>query len=147
LSVAAAPVLLRAPESKNGHHGNEPLAVWIVRIWESNPPPGEEALEWLLITSHPVATAEAALLVKTWYEWRWTVEELHKAICVPFTPPGCGIETLCFQHVDRLQPAIGILSILALTLLSLRDAGRTPQAKDRLARDQIDEEYIEVLSL
>lgn len=142
LSVAAAPVLLRAPSSKNGHHGNEPLTVWIVRIWESNPPPGEEALEWLLITNHPVATAEAALLVKTWYEWRWTVEELHKAM-----KTGCGIETLCFQHVDRLQPALGILSILALTLLALRDAGRHPQAKDRLAREQIDEEYIEVLSL
>jgi Transposase DNA-binding len=142
LSVTAAPVLLRAPSAKNGHHGNEPVAIWIVRIWESNPPAGEEALEWLLITNYPVETINHALLVKTWYEWRWTVEELHKAM-----KTGCGIESLCFQHVDRLQPAIGILSILALTLLALRDAGRNPQAKDRLARHQIDEEYIEVLSL
>lgn len=142
LSVAAAPVMLRAPSSKNGHHGNSPIAVWIVRVWESNPPPGEEALEWLLITNHPVETTDAALLVKTWYEWRWTVEELHKAM-----KTGCGIESLCFQHVDRLQPAIGILSILALTLLALRDAGRHPEAKDRLAREQIDDEYIEVLSI
>lgn len=142
LSLAAAPVMLRAPSSKNGHHGNQPLAVWIVRVWESNPPSGEEALEWLLITNHPVETAEAALLVKTWYEWRWTVEELHKAM-----KTGCGIESLGFHHVDRLQPAIGILSILALTLLALRDAGRDPQARNRLAREQIDEEYIEVLSL
>ena len=35
-----------------------------------------------------VATAEAALLVKTWCEWRWTVEELHKAIRVPSTWAG-----------------------------------------------------------
>ncbi len=138
LSVAAAPVLLRAPSSKNGHHGNEPLAVWIVRIWESNPPPGEAALEWLLLTNHPVDTAAAALLVKTWYEWRWTVAELHKAM-----QTGCGIESLCFPHVDRLKPAIGILSILAP---ALRDAGRHPQAKDRPAREPIDEESIEVLS-
>jgi hypothetical protein len=142
LSVAAAPVLLCAPSSKNGHHGNEPIAVWIVRIWESNPPPGEEALEWLLITNHPVETLADALLVKSWYEWRWTVEELHKAM-----KTGCGIESLCFHRADRLQPAIGILSILALTLLALRDAGRHPQAQSRLAREQIDEEYIEVLSL
>lgn len=142
LSVAAAPVKLLAPTSKNGHHGNQPQALWIVRVWESHPPPGEETLEWLLITNHPATTTEAALLVKTWYEWRWTVEELHKAM-----KTGCGIETLCFQHVDRLQPALGILSILALALLALRDAGRNPEAKHRLAREQIDEEYITVLSL
>ena len=142
LSVAAAPVLLNAPSSKNGEHGDQPLAVWIVRVWEANPPPGEEPLEWLLFTNHPVATVEAALLVKTWYEWRWTIEELHKAM-----KTGCGIETLQFQHVDRLQPAIGILSILALTLLTLRDTGRNLHARARLAREQIDEEYIEVLSL
>ena len=142
LSLAAAPVMLRAPSSKNGNHGNDPLAVWIVRIWENNPPPGEDPLEWMVITNHPAETADAALLVKSWYEWRWTVEELHKAM-----KTGCGIESLCFQHVDRLQPAIGILSILALTLLALRDAGRNPNAKGRLAREQIDGEYIEVLSL
>src|SRR5258708_32818583 len=60
---------------------------------------------------------------------------------------GCSIESLQFHDVDRLQPAIAILSVLALTLLVLRDAGRDPHARTRLARQQIDEEYIEVLSL
>ena len=142
LSVAAAPVRLRAPRSKNGEHGRQPLAMGIVRVWEAGPPPGEEPLEWLLLTNHPVATAEDALRVKTWYEWRWTIEELHKAM-----KTGCGLESLCFHAVDRLQPALGILSILALTLLTLRDGGRHPQARTRPARDQIDDEYIEVLSL
>jgi hypothetical protein len=142
LSVAAAPVSLQPPASKNGEHGNQPLAVWIVRVWEAAVPPGEAPLEWLLLTNHPVATAEDALRIKTWYEWRWTVEELHKAM-----KTGCRIESLCFHAVDRLQPALAILSILALTLLTLRDGGRTPQARTRPARDQIDDEYIEVLSL
>lgn len=142
LSVAAAPVRLNAPSSKNGEHGDESLPVWIVRVWEANTPAGEEPLEWLLLTNHPVASLESALLVKTWYEWRWTIEELHKAM-----KTGCGIESLNFHHVDRLQPAIGILSILALTLLALRDTGRNPQARTRLAREQIDDEYITVLSV
>jgi hypothetical protein len=141
LSVSAAPVLLNAPSSKNGEHGNEPLPLWIVRVWEANTPAGEEPLEWLLLTNHPVESLESARLIKTWYEWRWTIEELHKAM-----KTGCSIESLCFHHVDRLQPAIGILSILALTLLALRDTGRNPQARTRLAREQIDDEYIAVLS-
>lgn len=142
LSVSAAPVSLNAPSSKTGEHGDDPLTLWVVRVWEANTPTGEEPLEWLLLTNHPVATIESALLIKTWYEWRWTIEELHKAM-----KTGCGIESLNFHHVDRLQPAIGILSILALTLLALRDTGRNPHARTRLAREQIDDEYIEVLSL
>ncbi len=142
LSISAAAVMVHAPATKKGKHGDQPVPVWIVRVWEANPPPGEEPLEWLLLTNHPVATAKEALLIKTWYEWRWTIEELHKAM-----KTGCGIESLQFHDVDRLQPAIAILSVLALTLLVLRDAGRDPQARTRAAREQIDEEYIEVLSL
>lgn len=142
LSLSAAAVQVRAPSTKKGVHGNDPAPTWIVRVWESSPPPGEKGLEWMLLTNHPVTTAEAALQIKTWYEMRWTIEELHKAM-----KTGCSIESLQFQDVDRLQPAIAILSVLALTLLALRDAGRDPQARTRLATEQIDEEYIEVLSL
>ena len=74
LSVATAPVFLNAPSSKNGEHGDDPLRLWIVRVWEANTPAGEEPLEWLLLTNHPVASIESALLIKTWYEWRWTIE-------------------------------------------------------------------------
>jgi hypothetical protein len=142
LNVGAAPVLLRAPASKNGEHGDQPLPLWVVRVWEHSPPAGEEGLEWLLLTNHPVQTGDQALLVKSWYEWRWTVEEFHKGL-----KTGCGIESLQFQYVERLEPAIGILSVLALTLLALRDSGRHPEVRHRLANDFIDEEYIEVLAL
>lgn len=141
LHVGAAPVLLRAPDSKNGEHGNAPLPVWIVRVWEHSPPAGEEALEWMLLTNHPIVDGAGALLVKAWYEWRWTIEEFHKGM-----KTGCGIESLQFQFTERLEPAIGILSVLTLTLLALRDAGRHPSARQRAARELIDGEYIEVLA-
>lgn len=142
LSVSSAPVMIQAPKGKKGHHGNNPILVWVVRVWEANPPQGEKPLEWILITNHPVVTAKDAFLIKNWYEWRWTVEELHKAM-----KTGCAIESLQFHNVARLQPAIGIMSVNALPLLSLRDAARDPQAKTRRASEQLNEEYIEVLSL
>ena len=58
LCVSAAPILLRAPSSKNGEHGNAPLPLWIVRVWEADPPAGEEALEWFLLTNRPCGTAD-----------------------------------------------------------------------------------------
>jgi hypothetical protein len=142
LSIAAAPVQICAPTNKNGNHTNEPQPMWIVRVWETNPPPKEPVIEWLLLTNHPIEQVDDALQVKKWYEWRWTIEELHKA-----KKTGCGIERLQMHNVKRLQPAIAIISILALTLLALRDNARNPNLKNRRASEQIDEEYIQVLSL
>ena len=142
LKVAWAAIQILAPHEKKGDHGNAPVPVWIVRIWEPATPANEEPVEWILITNHPVETVQTALLIKSWYEWRWTIEELHKAM-----KTGCAIEDLQFRDVDRLEPAIGILSILALSLLMLRDAGRNPEAKTRPASDQYAEDYVRVLSL
>ena len=60
---------------------------------------------------------------------------------------GCGIEDLQFTAVERLEPAIALLSAVALTLLNLRDASRRPDAHTRRATAVVAEEYVEVLSL
>lgn len=140
--VAAAPVLLRPPAAKSGDYGKDPLPLWIVRVWEPNPPQGQERLEWFLLTNEPVETFDDACRVIGWYECRWIVEEYHKAL-----KTGCGIENPQFETEERLQPAIALLSVVALTLLSLRDASRRPDAKKRLATDLISIDYVEVLSV
>ena len=141
LSVAAAPILLRAPSSKNGEHGNEPLPLWIVRVWEAKPPEGEEPLEWFLLTNQPSATFDEARQVVQWYEYRWVIEEYHKAM-----KTGCGIENPQFNSSDRLQPMIALLSVVAITLLNLRELSRRPAAKQRPASDVVSAEYVKVLS-
>jgi hypothetical protein len=141
LSISAAPVRLRAPHVRRGEHGREPLNVWVLRIWESDPPAGCKPLEWFLITNHPLEDAAAAKRVKTWYEWRWVIEEYHKGL-----KTGCAIEKLQMRDEERLDPAIGVLSVVALTLLQLRDAARRPDAKSRRADEIVDPEAIQVLS-
>lgn len=141
LSISAAPVQLRAPHVRRGEHGRDPLNVWIVRIWESDPPADCKPLEWFLITNHPLENAAAAKRVKTWYEWRWVIEEYHKGL-----KTGCAIEKLQMRDEARLEPAIGVLSVVALTLLQLRDAARRPDAKSRRADELVDPEAIRVLS-
>ena len=51
-----------------------------------------------------------------------------------------------FEEEDRLQPCIAVISVVALTLLRLRDASRRPDAKERPATDVISDDYIAVLS-
>ena len=140
--VAAAPVQVRPPGKKTGDYADEPLPMWIIRVWEPNPPRGQERLEWFLLTNQPVTTFGQACRVIGWYECRWIVEEYHKAL-----KTGCGIENPQFETEERLHPAIALLSVVALTLLSLRDASRRADAKTRPARDLISMDYIQVLSI
>jgi hypothetical protein len=142
VNVAAAPVQVRPPGKKTGEYANDPLPLWIVRVWEPNPPRGQERLEWFLLTNQPVTTFAQACRVLQWYECRWIVEEYHKAL-----KTGCGIENPQFETEERLQPAIALLSVVALTLLSLRDASRRSDAKTRRVRELISMDYIQVLSI
>jgi hypothetical protein len=141
LAVSFAAVRIKPPLEKNGNHGNQPLAVWIVRVWEMNPPAGEERLEWFLLTNEPVTTFEDAYRVVGWYECRWVIEEYHKGM-----KTGCRIESPQFTTEEALQPAIALISIVTLTLLSMRDASRRPDARQRKATEIISKDYVAVLS-
>lgn len=140
--VRGGPLLVCPPHAKYGHHGNKPLPMYVVQITEVSPPPGEKPIDWTLLTNEPVNRFEDAWRVTGWYERRWTVEEFHKA-----KKTGCQVEDLQFTTTDRLEPAIALLSVVATTLISLREASRRPDARTRLATTLIASGYMEVLSL
>lgn len=140
--VRGGAVLVLPPHAKHGHHGREPLPLYVVCVSEVQPPKGAKPIEWLLLTNEPVQTFEDAWRVTTWYERRWIIEEYHKGM-----KTGCGIEDLQFAAVERLEPAIALLSAVALTLLNLRDASRRSDAHTRPATAVVAEDYVKVLSL
>jgi transposase-like protein len=140
--VRGGPVLVCRPHAKHGRHGNEPLPLYVVQVTEVSPPPGEKAIDWTLLTNEPVRTFEDAWRVIGWYERRWIVEEFHKA-----KKTGCQVEDMQFTTTARLEPAIALLSVVATTLLNLREASRRPNAKTRLATTLIAPDYVEVLSI
>ncbi len=141
LRLSAAPVRIVPPRQKKGEHGEDPLPLWVVRVWESNPPKGEAPLEWFLLTNEPVENRTDALRVVRWYECRWIIEEFHKAM-----KTGCKVEELQFTAVERLEPMIALLSVVAVALLNLRDLSRQPKARTQKAAEILSPEYINVLS-
>ena len=68
------------------------------------------------------------------------IEELHKA-----QKTGCGMELPQFTTRKALEVTIGVLSVVAVQLLRLRDLAR--QAEDRPAGQVVDGPYVEALSL
>ena len=139
--ISWAAVTLPLPTQKCGHWRGIPLKVWVVRVWEPNPPAGVEAVEWFLLTNVAVGSAADAWERVDWYCIRWVIEEYHKC-----QKTGCSIEDPQFTKVARLEPMIALLSVVAVSLLNLRDLSRDPQTQDLPATEVVSPEEVEVLS-
>lgn len=140
--VAAGAVQIPPPHVKYGEHGRQPLSVWVVHVQEIDAPAGVEALEWFLLSNVPTAGPEAALERVDWYACRPMVEEFHKA-----QKTGCDMEQVQFTTPQALKVHIGMISVVAVQLLRLRDLSRSPEAQQRPASQVVQEDYVEALSL
>jgi hypothetical protein len=123
LNVSASALTIWSPQL-NGRRG-QALRCWGVRVWEIDAPADvEEPLEWLVLTSEPVSDVEDALRIAEYYSHRWLIEEYHKCL-----KSGCRVEERQLERVERLEPLIGMLCVLAVRLLQLKNDTRLmPQA-------------------
>jgi Transposase DNA-binding/Transposase DDE domain len=142
VAVAWGKITLLVPKQPRGETRRVPLTTWVIRVRETDAPAGVEPLEWILLTNVPVQTPADAWERIGWYEVRWVIEEYHKAL-----KTGCGVEKLQLTTEDRLQPAIAVLSVVALHLLNLRDASRRADACTRPATEVVSATWIKMLSL
>lgn len=119
--------------------GQDPMPVWVIRVWEEQAPEGEEPLEWILLTSVPTTTLEQAWERVDWYQCRWLVEDYHQCL-----KSGCRIEERQLQTVDGLMRLLGLLSPLAVRLLQVRALAR--EDPERSAHEVIEPLMLAVLA-
>jgi len=117
-----------------------PLVVWVVRVWEPEPPEDVEGLEWVELPSVPTAMVEQAWQRVDWYRARWIVEDYHQGL-----KTGCSIELRQLQSYEALRRLLGLLAPTAVRLLQLRAAARdTPE---RLASEILPLDLVQVVAL
>jgi hypothetical protein len=119
LCMSAGRVTLLPSRYEPAYRNASPIECWVVRAWEENAPSDVAPLEWLLCTSLTCDTAPDVLFVAEGYSLRWMIEEFHKC-----EKTGCQVEMRRLEHVDRLEPLIGLLSVLAVWLLQLKFVAR-----------------------
>ena len=137
VEVRAGPVNLRGPWRPEKR--TAPLSMNAVEIRETNPPVGVEPLHWVLLTSWPVDSLEAAWRVAQTYARRWMIEEYHKAL-----KSGANVEQSQLENGSSLQALIGILSVVAVRLFALKYEARTnPDAV--LTKNDVDPIWLIVL--
>jgi hypothetical protein len=141
LVLSAAAVTLIPPRRKRGEHRREKLPSFVVVAREVEVPEGVEPIQWILLTDLEVNDLADVVRILHWYGGRWTVEDYHKAL-----KTGCGVETLQLTTADRLQPVLALLSVVAVSLLQLRDADRSAGAEVRPATELFSEDAVAVLA-
>lgn len=90
-----------------------------VRVWEPEPPDGEQPVEWLLLTNEPIDTAGDVCAVVDHYRARWVIEEYFKAL-----KTGCAFERRQLHDYESLLNALGVFAPLAYHVLLLRTQAR-----------------------
>ncbi len=117
VDVRAARVTLRPPYRPG--EALPPVEVNVVLVSEPNPPPGEPAVEWMLLTSLPIDTPGQIERVTQLYGVRWMIEEFFRTL-----KSGCRVEARRFERMDRFQVCLALYLIVAWRTLYACRLGR-----------------------
>ena len=122
VTIRTAPILVPPPRNDPRTHQCPPLTLWAVYVREEQPPAGEEAVEWMLLTSLETATLAQALVLIGYYTCRWVIEEWHRCL-----KEGCRIEDSQLDQAADIQRLAALQGVLAVRLLQMRDLANDPQ--------------------
>ncbi|MBT7024460.1 MAG: IS4 family transposase [Gammaproteobacteria bacterium] len=115
-SLQAARVTIVPPAE---HKTEKPVELTAILAREINPPEGEEAIEWMLLTNLEIHTQLQAEEMLSWYLSRWQIEILFRIL-----KSGCKIEELQLEKIERLEPAITLYLLIAWRVLYCTMIGR-----------------------
>jgi hypothetical protein len=138
LTVCSKTVRLRRPKTTGARYP-QTIEINVVRVYEPEPPTEQEPVEWWLLTSEPIATAQDVARVVDIYRARWVIEEYFKAL-----KTGCAFEGRQLRSIHTLSNALGLLCVIAWRLLLLRSMHRN--APDSSAHDVLDPLLLEALA-
>ena len=106
------PVALPCPQAT-------PVKLWMVHAREEHPPAKTEALEWFVLTTVPVTSADDATRILQWYALRWRIEDYFRIL-----ESGCKVEELQHHSAERLERAIAIKMVVSWRIQLMVRLGR-----------------------
>jgi hypothetical protein len=123
VQVCVAQVTIKPPPRRGKAKtsgSTEPLSLNVIAATETHPPPGVEAISWVLLTNLPVNDFAGATEKVEWYGMRWGIETWHKVL-----KSGCTVEDCRLENADRLKRHLALFSIIAVRLMYVTYLART----------------------
>lgn len=101
---------------KTNQHGKtiqQTVSVNVVRVFEDKR--RNDPVEWLLITTEPIATKSQVLRIVDIYKSRWIIEEFFKGV-----KTGCRLEERLFESAEAWYKLFALSLPIAVKLLNMR---------------------------
>lgn len=118
LAFSANEIRLKRPKNVEKELPSE-LTLNVVYVREIDPPPGDEPIDWTLLTREPIDTDDEISRIVDFYRARWVIEEFFKAL-----KTGCAFEKRQLESLHTLENALALLLPIAWALLRLRSLAR-----------------------
>ena len=125
LAVRHAVLPLSRPHRGFRHGLPDAVELQVVDVREVAPRPGQPAVHWRLLTSHPVDDAAEAWAIVELYRKRWAIEQLFRTL----KTKGFDIESLCIEDTaprNKLVMATLIAAVVIQQMVHARDGGPGP---------------------
>jgi hypothetical protein len=120
LQLRYAPFMIKRPHILNPVKTlPESVEVYVIYVKEEHPPKGKGPIEWFLMASEPIPTAEEAYKYVGYYIQRWKIGWFHYVL-----KSGCAIEKLQERSMEKTTVFILMYSILAVIILNMTYMGR-----------------------
>ena len=120
--LQATAIRLRRPQNRDSTLPKE-LALNVVRVAEIAPA-DTTPLEWVLLTTLPIANADDVEQVVRDYEHRWLIEQFHKC-----WKTGCRVEARPLQTLEAVERMLAVTASIGIRILQLQVAATQPDTE------------------
>jgi hypothetical protein len=108
ITLASSPRGIKTARVKNRYD----IDLHVVELHELNPPKGEEALVWYLVTTLEIGNRSQAIEVMHFYKLRWQIEQYFKCL-----KTGCNVEACRLNSGSKLMNYVSLQAIVAWRIL------------------------------
>lgn len=116
LEVRSKQVVVKPPHVR----GREPqVTLRVVLVQETDAPDDGTAIDWLLVTSLSIDSADDVLRVVDYYAARWAIEVFFRVF-----KTGCRVEEVQLETVERLLNCLMLYKVIAWRVMYLTYLGR-----------------------
>jgi hypothetical protein len=140
MAVRFGRVRICRPGNCSDRNAPREIELFAIEVRELNPPAGEKAICWRLLTTHAVESVAQALTVIGWYRLRWHIEQLFRTL----KRQGLGIEQSVVEDGDALEK-LAVIALIGATITMQLVLARAAGSHDPPANLVFDTKQIEVL--
>lgn len=134
LALKYGKIAIKKPKTNRNKTLSDQISLYVVQVKEMQHTvvDGEEPINWILLTSHPVECTEDALKIVQWYRWRWIIEQCFRTL----KSKGLNIEDA------EVRTYHGLKNLSTMALSAALQVMQLVQARDGKGQEKMEQLFL-----